>query len=174
MDNYQLQLLSKENSEAFFKLMEDNRSRLEDFFAGTVAKTRTKEATQKYCLEIEDKITNKTYFPYLIIDNQSQQLVGLIDVKNIDWSIPKAELGAFIDTAYEGKGLIQHFGLILIEQIVAEHRFKKLLCRAASTNKRSVRTIQQLGFKLEGTVRRDYKTTKGELVDLDYYGRIFD
>jgi hypothetical protein len=29
------------------------------------------------------------------------------------------------------------------------------------------------GFELEGTVRNDCVTTDGQLVDLDYYGRVF-
>ena len=34
--------------------------------------------------------------------------------------------------------------------------------------------ILKNGFELEGTIRRDYKTTKGEVVDLNYYGKVFD
>jgi RimJ/RimL family protein N-acetyltransferase len=33
--------------------------------------------------------------------------------------------------------------------------------------------ILKNGFELEGTIRNDYRTTKGEIVDLNYYGRVF-
>jgi len=158
--NYKLQLLSENDSQ--------------DFFAGTLSRTTTLSATQKYCKEIEEKISRKEYFPYLIIEIQTNKVIGLIDVKNINWDIPKGELGAFIDSDFEGRGLITALGADLIAQIVKEHKFKKLLCRAAEQNKRSIRLIERVGFTLEGTIRRDYKTTKGELVDLNYYGRLFD
>ena len=173
-NHYSLKLLSTKHSEAFFNLIENNRMRLEDFFAGTVCKTTTLEDTRSYCEEIEEKIKNKTYFPYLIIETDSQKIVGFIDVKNIDWEIPKAELGAFIDHKFEGKGIITALGKLLVEQIVEEHKFKKLFCRAAPRNTRSLHVIERLGFQLEGTIRRDYRTTKGELVDLNYYGKLFD
>lgn len=172
--NYTLKLISQHDSQAFFTLIKNNQHRLEDFFAGTISKTITLQDTEKYCKEIERKIENKEYFPYLIIETVSNQAIGLIDLKNIDWNIPKGELGAFIDVEFEGKGLITTVATNLINQIVSEHNFKKLLCRVASRNKRSIRVIQRIGFTLEGTIRRDYKTTKGELVDLNYYGRLFD
>ncbi|MFT5779805.1 MAG: ribosomal-protein-serine acetyltransferase [Crocinitomicaceae bacterium] len=29
---------------------------------------------------------------------------------------------------------------------------------------------ESCGFEIEGTIRKDYKTTSGELIDLIYYG----
>ena len=58
---------------------------------------------------------------------------------------------------------------------MANHfNFKKIYCRAASENTRSINAILGYGFELEGTLRRDYKTTDGRLVDLNYYGKLFD
>ena len=171
---YYLVLISKIHGEAFFNLIENNRSRLEDFFAGTVCKTTTLEDTILYCNEIEERVQAKSYFPYLIVERASKNIVGLIDVKNIDWEIPKAELGAFIDQDYEGKGIITILGKQLINEIVQEHRFKKLLCRAASRNTRSVKLIERIGFEFEGTIKRDYRTSKGELTDMKYYVKLFD
>ncbi len=170
---YHLELLSLAKAESFFTLIHNNKTRLEDFFAGTVKKTSSLKATLEYCSVIENKIERKTYLPYLIVETKTGQLLGLIDIKNIDWNIPKAELGAFIDAKYEGKGLITHFMSVVINQIVDQYNFKKLFCRIAPRNIRSIHAIKRVGFKLEGTIRCDYKTVKGELVDLNYYGRVF-
>lgn len=171
---YSLKLLSQKESVSFFSLIQNNKERLEDFFAGTIARTKTLHDTKQYCIQIEKKIDLKAYFPYLIIDNETNLLVGLIDVKNIDWNIPKGELGAFIDKDFEGKGVVTHFVNSLIFEIVKEHNFKKLFCRVAPRNIRSINVVERIGFVLEGTIRRDYRTTKGELIDLNYYGQLFD
>ncbi|AXT59667.1 N-acetyltransferase [Aquimarina sp. AD10] len=173
MQDFKVELLTKSNSDLFFHLIDTNRNRLEDFFAGTVARTLTLEDTKEYCAEIETKIKEKTYFPYMIIDQKTKMFIGLIDVKNIDWSIPKAELGAFIDSNFEGKGIVFNSVSGLIDEIVKEHGFKKLLCRISNRNSRSINVALKSGFELEGTIRYDYKTTKGEIVDLNYYGKIF-
>ena len=172
--SYKFRLLTKEDSKNFHDLIDKNRSRLEDFFAGTVKKTKTLQDTRSYCEEIEQKQANKEYYAYLIVEKKTNMLVGLIDLKNIDWNIPKGELGAFIDKDHEGKGIIRFFTEHLIHEIVAEHKFKKLFCRVAPINVRSIRVVESIGFELEGKIRRDYCTTKGELVDLNFYGRIFD
>lgn len=172
-NQYKLELLGKTKCELFYNLIQENKSRLEDFFAGTVKKTTSLGATNSFCGEAEKKIKNKEYFPYLIIEVETDKIVGLIDIKNIDWNIPKAELGAFIDKKFEGKGIITNYINFLIDKIVEEHQFKKLLCRIAPENKRSIQVAINCGFELEGMIRRDYRTSKGRLVDLNYYGKIY-
>ena len=173
-DHYKIELLQANESEAFFNLIDSNRPRLEDFFAGTVSKTLTLEATKKYCVEIQKRIENKSYLPFMITDLETNAFVGLVDVKNIDLKIPKAELGSFIDGNYEGKGIVTEATKLVIDHIVEHYKFVKLLCRAGHRNKGSIAVILKNGFELEGTIRKDYRTTKGEIVDLNYYGRVFN
>ncbi len=173
-DNYKISLLDTNDSRAFFELIESNRPRLEDFFAGTVSKTRTLIDTIAYCVEIQNKIQSKTYFPYMITDMTTGKFIGIVDVKNIDWNVPKAELGSFIDHQYEGKGIVSKATNLVVDHSVEKYKFIKLLCRANSRNKGSIAVILKNGFELEGTIRKDYRTTKGEIVDLNYYGRVFD
>lgn len=173
-DNYNIQLLQSNQGEAFFNLIERNRVRLEDFFAGTVARTMTLESTLNYCKLIQERIRSKDYLPYMITDINTNEFVGLVDVKNIEMNVPKAELGSFIDRAYKGKGIVSRATHLVVDHIVKEYKFIKLLCRAHPRNKGSIAVILKNGFELEGTIRRDYKTIKGEIVDLNYYGRLFD
>ena len=172
-DDFKINLLQHNEGEVFFNLIDENRSRLEDFFAGTVSKTRTLDDTIEYCVEIQNRIQEKTYFPYMITDINSGKFIGLVDVKNIDWNVPKAELGSFIDSRYEGKGIVTKAANLVVDHIVEKHKFIKLLCRANSRNKGSIAVILKNGFELERTIRKDYRTTKGEIVDLNYYGRVF-
>ena len=171
-ENYKIASFNTQQSESFFKLIDSNRERLEDFFAGTVSRTRTLQDTKNYCSTIEQWVTDKSYFPY-IISNNTGVFIGLIDVKNIDWNVPKAEIGYFIDANYEGQGVISKAVGFVIEYLIEEYQFKKLLCRANTNNKGSIYVALKNGFQLEGSIRNDYRTTKGDIVDLNYYGRVF-
>ena len=173
-ENFKIRLLQPNEGKAFFYLIENNRSRLADFFAGTVSKTKTLADTLLYCEEIQEKIKNFNYLPYMITDTNTGEFIGLVDMKNIDKNLPKAELGSFIDKCYESKGIVTEAAKLVVEHIVKEYKFIKLLCRANARNKGSIAVILKNGFELEGTIRRDYKTTKGEVVDLNYYGKVFD
>ncbi|WP_299123946.1 GNAT family protein [uncultured Tenacibaculum sp.] len=173
MDDFKVQLLTEKESALFFELINKNKNRLEDFFAGTVKYTQTLQDTEEYCKKIDVRIEEKTYYPYLIIDKKLGKAIGFIDFKNIDWDVPKAELGAFIDVSYEGKGIITQSFNYILENTVKKHQFKKLFCRISKENTRSINLALRCGFEQEGVLRCDYRTTKGELVDLNYYGRLF-
>jgi ribosomal-protein-serine acetyltransferase len=172
-DKFYIADFDTRQSTPFFNLIDKNRIRLEDFFAGTVSKTKNLEDTITYCSVIEQRIKDKSYFPFVIISKAENKFIGLIDVKNIDWNVPKAEIGYFVDSNYEGKGIISKSLGYVIEYLVQTYQFKKLLCRVNSKNQGSINVAIKNKFQLEGTIRNDYRTTKNEIVDLNYYGRVF-
>src|SRR5687767_8143233 len=96
-DNFTIRLLTIEDLNPYFELVEKNRERLEDFFTGTVSRTRTIDDTRAFLHDISERARNRTYFPYIIIENSTNNIVGFLDLKNIDWSIPKSEVGCYID-----------------------------------------------------------------------------
>jgi RimJ/RimL family protein N-acetyltransferase len=171
-DDYTIRPLEQDDAHSFFSLIERNRTRLEDFFAGTVARTKTPEATSEFLAEAVAKRAAETYFPFIIV--HEDRIAGFIDVKNIDWTIPKAELGCFIDLDYEGKGVSYKSLALVIGHLLTTHRFRKLLIRTHPTNLPARALAEKCSFEKEGVIRRDYKTTKGELVDLVYYGMLAD
>ncbi len=172
IENFNIVDFDTQKSKAFFNLIDANRARLEDFFAGTVSRTITQEDTNNYCGVIDQKVKDKSYFPY-IITNKQDEFIGLIDVKNISWNVPKAEIGYFIDVNYEGKGIISKAVGSVIDYLIETYQFNKLLCRVSRKNQGSINVALKNNFQLEGTIRNDYRTTKGEIVDLNYYGRVF-
>jgi len=172
-DHYTFQLFDPQQGDLFFQLIADNRSRLEDFFPGTLSENQNLEANRRYRQSVLQKIAAKTYFPYTLMDNRTGQSIGLVDLKNINWKIPKGELGYFIDQKYAGQGVTSKAVGVLVDYLVANYGFRKLLCRVNGQNIGSIKVALKNGFELEGTIRNDHATTSGKVVDLNYYGRIF-
>ncbi len=157
---------------ALFRLIDTNRSRLEDFFAGTVAVTRTLEETKTHVVNMLARAEAGTYFAFALVEMDTDRMLGFVDIKNIDRNIPKAELGAFMDAAHEGQGLaskaldaITRYGFDVLNM-------DKLLIRTHESNIGARRVITKNGYDLEGTVRKDYRTTAGVVVDLLYFGKV--
>jgi len=171
-DHYKLRLVQPTDADAFFELIDHNRPRLEDFFAGTVARTRSLQDTRDYFKEIAGRIEARTYFPHILIDLATGRFIGFMDIKSIDWNIPKAEIGYFIDTDYEGRGISSKALAALIDFATNELQIRKLLIRTHPENLAARALAERNGFQQEGIIRNDYKTTKGELVDLVYYGLV--
>lgn len=171
-DSYSIRLLTTQDVDAYFQLVEKNRQRLEDFFTGTVSKTKTIEDTRNFVSEIIQKVKEKTYFPYIIMDNSCNRIIGFLDLKNIDWNIPKSELGCYIDEDYANKGITTKAFRLFCDFCFSEYKFKKLFLRTHHSNFSAKTVAEKCGFEIEGIIRRDYKTTSGEIIDLIYYGRL--
>jgi RimJ/RimL family protein N-acetyltransferase len=172
-DNYTIRLLTLQDLDAYFQLVEQNRERLEDFFTGTVSKTKTFEDTRIFLTDITQRTSDKTYFPFIIVDNSNHRIAGFIDLKNIDWNIPKSELGLYIDKEYANKGIATNAFRLFCGFCFDEFKFQKLFLRTHQNNTFARRVAEKCGFEIEGTIRRDYKTTSGEIVDLIYYGKLY-
>jgi RimJ/RimL family protein N-acetyltransferase len=171
-EKYELRLIKKEDALPFFQLIENNRPRLEDFIAGIVSKTKNYTDTEIFIDEVIERNLNKTYFPYVIIDTSNQEFIGFFDVKNIDWNIPKAEIGYFIDEKHTGKGLAEKSLNKIIDTFFLNLKFSKLVLRIHPDNKSSIYVAEKCGFIAEGLIRNDYKKSNGEIVDLIYFGKI--
>jgi len=171
-DNFTLRLLRIEDLDLYFQLVENNRHRLEDFFTGTVSRTKSYEDTRIFLKDITQRSKDRIYFPYILIDNQNQKIAGFFDLKNIDWSIPKTELGFYMDEHYSNKGIATNAFRLLCDLCFTEYKFQKLFLRTHISNTSAKRLAEKCGFEIEGTIRRDYKTSSGKVVDLIYYGRL--
>ena len=169
-DNYLIRPLGMNDTADFFSLVDSNRRRLEDFFSGTVAKNKNIEATSIFIPEMIEKMEQKIHYPFVVTEISTQKLIGYIDIKSIDWNIPKAELGYFIDEHYEGKGIITKALSKIIAYCFDTLQINKLLVRTHEANIGSRKMVEKNGFRVEGIIRNDYITTSGNIVDLMYYG----
>jgi hypothetical protein len=171
-DHYTIRLIEDGDEEALFDVFDSNRSRLEDFFSGTMAQNKTFEDTKNYVASVLKRIADDIYYPYLVIDTTNNRIAGFVDVKNIDHQLPKAEMGCFIDKNYMDKGISSKAFDIVCSYYFNERKFNKLFLRTHPKNSAACKLAEKTGFKKEGLLRNDYKTTAGESVDLIYYGRL--
>jgi RimJ/RimL family protein N-acetyltransferase len=171
-ENYTIRPLETTDLLPYFNLVEKNRKRLEDFFTGTVSRTKTLVETENFLIELTAKRASKLYFPYILINNATNEFVAFFDLKNLDWTIPKTEIGCYTDEAFAGKGITTKAMTLFLDYCFAHFEFKKIYLRTHHTNKAAQTLAQKCGFEKEGNIRMDYKTTSGEIVDLLYYGKL--
>lgn len=163
--------ITRDDAEELFNLIDKNRDRLE-FFAGTVSKTRTLADTYGFVEDVLQRISDKKYFSFVVVNDIKNDIVGYVDVKNIDWDIPKAEFGCFFDADNCGRGLATQAMNNVIEILFTEMGFLKLFLRTHTENTTARKLAERCGFEVEGIIRKDYRTAKGEVVDLVYYGLV--
>ncbi|WP_025667017.1 GNAT family N-acetyltransferase [Aquimarina megaterium] len=171
-EKYAIRLLKINDLNNYFHLINDNRKRLEEIFTGTVLETKTIESTKVFMLKNLERIKDKSYFPYVIIDESDNRFVGFIDLKNIDYNIKKAELGFYMDENYARKGIMTKALNCFCDYYFEKYQFNKLFLRTHPDNFSTRKLAEKCGFKIEGVIRNDYMTTSGKIIDLVYYGRL--
>ncbi len=162
------------DSQALYNLIQQNKDRLIDSFPITLDNTSNETVTgyfiQKKNADWEERIS----FAFGMRESQSNQLIGYINIKNIDWVIPRAELAYFIDSGFEGRGLMKEALNKIIEFCFEELKMYRLFLRVMTSNESSYKIAEGLGFIREGILRKDHRTFDGRLVDLYYYGMTYE
>ena len=172
-DKYSIESLDTAKGKAFFELIDSNRTRLEAYFPGTIRENRTLSVSLENMKNLDKRLIDKSYYPFVVIDTENQHYAGFVDVKSIDWRVPKGEVGYFVDQDYEGQGVISQALTLVGDYMASTYGFKKLLSRASPANIGSCRVAEKAGFILEGKIRNDFRVATGELVDMCYYGKVF-
>lgn len=171
-DNYILRTLALPDAGTLLWLIDANRERISNYLPKTAKAVSDKRSAKSY---IREKIKNekeKREFCFLIVDVKKGTPCGAVFLKNFEWTIPKCELGYFIDKNEEGKGITSNALHAIIEYCFSVLKLNKLFLRAAVDNAGSKRVAEKNGFIEEGVLRKDFMTEKGELIDVVYYGRV--
>jgi RimJ/RimL family protein N-acetyltransferase len=170
-DTYRMRLIAEEDAPGLFRLIEKNRIRLRDYFPNSIKSIVTEESALQYILEKTRQCQNKVFYCFVIESvKEGKELIGIVFLKNVEWTIPKAELAYFIDQDYERMGIITKSISFVITYSFDTLKLNKLYLRVSGDNKASQRVAEKNGFRTEGTLRSDFKTSDGKLIDLIYYG----
>ena len=166
---YTLRLYDLQDAPQLAELFERNRSRLLDYFPNTARTVTDIASCETYIQNKIDLAIRGEAYSYLII-SPSDEPVGFVNLKNIDREVSKGELSYFIDEACEGKGIISSAIQQTIKHAFADLELNKLFIRLSTINDRSRRVAERQGFRLEGTLRKDFLTGNDVLTDIYYYG----
>ncbi|PXF32229.1 hypothetical protein WH50_05755 [Pokkaliibacter plantistimulans] len=101
------------------------------------------------------------------------QLAGCLGLQQVDWRLQSAKIGYWLAEPYQGKGIMQRCLSHLLALAFEEWQLAKLEIRVASSNLRSRRLPEALGFRHEGTLRRAERL-QHDYVDHELYGLLHE
>lgn len=158
------------DGKTFFDLTQDNYSYIEDHFpkmTKAISDANTGEAF------VRTKIANwllQTEYIFGIWDNESTALIGYVHFLNIDWSIPRAEIGYFIDQNRAGQGLMTEVLARMVQYSFSQLKLNKLVLKTLQDNYASQRLARKVGFRREGDLRNEFHKASGGLFDIMAFG----
>jgi RimJ/RimL family protein N-acetyltransferase len=163
-----LRALQRGDGPALARLYVANRDRFADSFPKSVAALVDDETGEAYVGErVAEWAAHKGFWFGIRV---GETLVGQIQIKNLDWSVPKGELAYLLDRDAEGRGYMTDTFAAILRVGFRELGLGKIFLRAIVGNERSARLARRFGFIREGVLREEFATLDGRRVDVEYYG----
>ncbi len=98
---------------------------------------------------------------FAIRRKEDMLFMGVISLADINFRYAHAEIGYWLARNFWGNGYMYEAQVLIMNFALDELGLHRLTARISPRNKRSIKTIERLGFKFEGTMR-DEAFWKGE------------
>ena len=170
IEDITLSLPGVRDAPELFALFEQNREHLTKWQDWPDA-IQTLEDCTEFILRHERDYAEGTSLECLILFQETP--VGMCSLSKIVPLLRKAEIGYWIATAYEGRGIVTRSCRGLIAHAFESMKLNRLALKYKrvsddNENSRSRRVAERLGFSREGVLRQD-GMTKGQMMDMAMY-----
>lgn len=110
-------------------------------------------------------------YRWAIVWKENEQVIGSIDVVDMNGEKNRVELGWVLSDDYWGKGIMPEAARIVIKYLFNEG-FSRVQAFHNVENKKSGRVMQKVGMTLDATLKNYSTDNDGNVIDVDMYSII--
>jgi len=142
---------------------------LRDLFPILLSSNRSPDASEFFIRKKLAEWLTQDAFAFGIWHQEDEKLMGYILLKNLDWTIPKAELSFFLDAPYLQKGFMTEATLALLQFAFEQLQLLKIYLYTSPDNTAGRRLVTNAGFRPVGTLQQHYRRPDGITLDMVLY-----
>lgn len=173
-----LRRYSDSDGPAIMELVDCNRDRLRRSFPEMATGLTSTAEVDSFLAEKSELWKARKTFCFGIWLQADDTLIGQLQVKNVVWNVPAAELSYFIGAQFLRQGHATEAIAATIDVAFNSLHFQRVFLRIIRTNAESLALADKLGFSREGLHRSEFRCGFGELHDVhvvsciaqDYFG----
>ncbi|GAA4433314.1 hypothetical protein GCM10023188_22600 [Pontibacter saemangeumensis] len=155
----------------FMHLLKENPEYLNPAFADRLARVRALEDARVQVRQLRTEWDNRRTFDFGVWQKEGDAYIGNIALKNLERSIPKAEVALYFNEWPGSRHLAKEALQAVLQFAFGALRMNKVYMRCTNANLAYGELAEESGFLKEGLFRNDYRgTDSDELLDLSYYG----
>jgi RimJ/RimL family protein N-acetyltransferase len=158
------------DGQAFFELIRNNLTWLGEQFAELTAQVSESHQGEFFIRRKLAEWLLQQRFTFGIWENQSACLIGMIEVYEIDWSLPGGRVTFFIDQAFSRRSLMTEALNAVIDFAFHQLGLVKIRLRCDMDNFACQRLARRCGFRREGDLREEARRFSGEPTDVMLFG----
>jgi RimJ/RimL family protein N-acetyltransferase len=142
-----------EIADLMFGYIDADRTRLNKYLPW-VKKVRSVQDEAEYIRQSHEAWNHFTGFDYGIFLVKEGSYVGNIGVHNISWTNHSCEIGYWLLSSFEGKGIMSQ-ALKLLEKELFDLEFNRLVITSDTTNIKNSQLPMRNGYKREAVLREN-------------------
>lgn len=149
------------DAEVVWKAIISSHDALKEWMPWAQSKQTLEQTTTNLRQAVADFITREDLRLHLFL-KETGEFVGSSGLHRIDWNVRKFEIGYWIDSKFEGKGLMTEAVERITQFAFEELRANRVEIRCDSENVRSRSVAARLSYTLEGTLHHDSLSANGK------------
>ncbi len=103
---------------------------------------------------------------------ETEELAGVGGIHNVDWRVPRGEIGYWVRTRLAGRGLVREAVEALTRLGFGHLGLARIEIRCDPRNERSAHVARAAGYQLEATLRCESRGLEGGLRDTLVFARV--
>jgi ribosomal-protein-serine acetyltransferase len=156
------------DARALYEFVAHNRERMLDYLPMTVEQNSSVFASRRFIRERKnDYLNDKSCFLGIFL--HSGELIGQIAIREINYRVPKCEMGYVIDARHTGKGYAGEALDALCHWCFGELKVQKVSLRIEPVNTASRKVAAAAGFTFTALLRNDFRTADHRLMDAELW-----
>lgn len=161
----ELEQINPEHIDSVFNLVRENKEHLSRWL-GWVNNTRDPKDTARFITYAQEQYKKRSMVTYTI--KNSHEILGLIDIKNVNWNTKTACFGYWLGQKALSRGIVTLSCGVLINHVFKTFKLNQLQIHCASGNDKSAGVAKRLGFNYVETVK-NAENVNGAWLDHDIY-----
>lgn len=150
-EHLELHTFVQEEAQALYDAVHANRAHLGKWL-NWVAATTTPEHSLEFIMKSADDVRDQKGMAMgIYLDGK---IVGGVGMHQWNHDLKTAQVGYWIGSEYEGKGIVSKSLSALIDFLFKQVGLAKLELHYVAANERSAAVAKRLGFRIEGIIRR--------------------
>ncbi len=157
------------DAKSLCNMMTSNSERFQDYFPSTLSQNLTVADSNAYILRKTVENENKTEFTFAIKDNLTQNVAGIIILKDLDMTQQVGELAYAMDKNFEGKGWMTLAVKELSKYAFDEIGLKTIKIISHRTNLGSCKIAVKNGYVWQRILKNEHTPPNGSPLDMELY-----
>ena len=168
-NSYKIEPIKIEDAWSICDFVNANEIGLKRFFPLTLKENLTPELAKIFAQKKIKEFNLKEEFLFIIKEQKTNQLIGLIYLKKLDWTKKEGELAYCISYPFEGKGITTNAVKVLSDYVFKNLNLKTLQIIVHQSNIPSVKVAENCNFIWIKTLKNEHTPPVEKPLDMELY-----